>query len=176
MSRYRRSFVDGGSYFFTVALTNRKENLLIWHIDQLRSAIQTVRRTHPFLIDAWVVLPEHMHCIWTLPEGNADYPFRWRLIKLLFSRALPYTEFVTSTAQARGEQGIWQRRYWEHTIRDEEDFARHVAYIHFNPVKHGYVRRVVNWPYSTFHRYVASGLLPEDWAGEGGEIDGMFGE
>jgi putative transposase len=176
MSRYRRSFVEGGKYFFTLALKNRRENLLVWHIDKLRAAVQTVRRSHPFLIDAWVVMPEHMHCIWTLPEGDANYPLRWRLIKLLFSRALPHTEFVAQTAQARGERGIWQRRYWEHTIRDEDDFARHVAYIHFNPVKHGYVQRAVDWPYSTFHRYVADGLLSEDWAGVGDEFDGMFGE
>lgn len=167
MSRYRRSFVEGGCYFFTVALHDRRENLLIQHIDVLREAVRRVKRRYPFEIVAWVVLPDHLHCIWALPPGDSGYPNRWRLIKLLFSKALPQTEARPANWRKRGERGIWQRRYWEHTLRDEQDWANHVAYIHFNPVKHGYVQAVADWPYSTFHRDVVHGLIPPDWAGEG---------
>ena len=165
MPNYRRNFVPGGCYFFTVNLLERKRNLLTEHIDLLRDSVRTVRRMYPFHIDAWVVLPDHMHCVWTLPPDDDDYPLRWRLIKLLFSKSLPATERLSSVRKRRGERGIWQRRYWEHTIRDERDYARHIDYVHVNPKKHGYVKQVVDWPYSTFHRYVADGSLPTDWCG-----------
>jgi putative transposase len=129
-----------------------------------------------FHIDAWVVLPEHMHCIWTLPPGDADYSRRWRLIKLIFSKALPKTERRSPVRIKRQERGIWQRRYWEHTLRDEADFRAHVDYVHINPVKHGHVKTVSEWPYSTFHGYVRAGVLPVDWAGGGAVGIAMAGE
>ncbi|NCA83856.1 MAG: transposase [Opitutae bacterium] len=165
MPDYRRHRVPGGCYFFTVTLLERRRTLLVDHIDGLRDAVRRVRRRYPFAIDAWVVLPDHLHCVWSLPPGDAGYPTRWRLIKLLFVKALPKTERLSAVRQRRGERGIWQRRYWEHTIRDEEDYRRHVEYVHFNPVRHGLVTRVGDWPYSTFHREVAAGRLPLDWGG-----------
>ncbi len=119
----------------------------------------------PFTIDAIVILPEHLHAVWTLPAGDNDFALRWRLIKTTFSRNLPHVERRSASRVAKGERGIWQRRYWEHLIRDEEDFARHVDYIHFNPVKHHRVKNVSDWPHSSFHRYVQDGILPMDWAG-----------
>ncbi len=151
--------------------------MLIRHIDFLRHAHRLVRARHPFSIDAVVVLPEHLHAIWTLPAGDDDYALRWRLIKTTFSRDLPGGERCSDSRAAKGERGIWQRRYWEHTIRDEADYGRHVDYIHFNPAKHGLVNRVCDWPYSSFHRFVRVGMLPADWAGveSEGRVGG-FGE
>src|ERR1700751_3431494 len=111
----------------------------------------------------------------TLPEGDIDFPNRWRLIKRRFTDAV--VKSGTSVSRLRnGEVALRQRRYWEHTIRDDKDFERHIDYIHFNPVKHGLVERVRDWPYSSFHRYVSEGILPEDWAGDMGEVAGSFGE
>ena len=165
MPNYRRNFVSGGCYFFTVNLLERKRTLLVDHIDLLRDSVCRVRRLHPFHIDAWVVLPDHMHCIWTLPSDTDDFPLRWRLIKLLFSKGLPKTERLSVVRKRRGERGIWQRRYWEHTIISDRDYNQHIDYIHVNPLKHGYVKQVSDWQYSTFHRYVADGILPMDWCG-----------
>jgi putative transposase len=176
MTSYRRNFVAGGSYFFTVNLTDRSSQLFVEHMPLLRAAFRYARTRHPFTIDAIVVLPEHLHAVWTLPEGDSDYPLRWRLIKSAFSRALPATEAVSSSRARKSERGIWQRRFWEHTIRDERDFARHVDYIHFNPVKHGYVRKVRDWPYSSFRRMVKLGIYPEDWGGDLDEGACKFGE
>ncbi|WP_346425844.1 transposase, partial [Methylocaldum sp. 14B] len=122
--------------------------------------IRAVRIKWPFHIDAWVVLPDHLHGVWTLPPGDDDFTNRWRLIKQGFSKALPSTERRSKVRVARGERGIWQRRFWEHAIRDEEDYSAHVDYCHINPVKHGYVQCVSEWPYSTFHRYVERGVYP----------------
>ncbi|MEI6209946.1 MAG: transposase [Desulfuromonadales bacterium] len=133
--RYRRVMVEGGTYFFTLTLADRRKSILVDHVDLLRSAIRLVRDRHPFTIEAIVIMPEHLHTIWTLPEGDKDYPTRWALIKAGFSRALIKDEKVSESRLAKGERGIWQRRYWEHLIRDDDDFARHVDYIHFNPVK-----------------------------------------
>ncbi len=166
MTNYRRYFVPGGSYFFTVNLADRRLRLLTNHIEPLRAAFRYARNRHPFTVEATVVLPDHLHAIWTLPEGDADFALRWRLIKSTFSRALPQGEQVSISRSGRGERGIRQRRYWEHTLRDEGDFSRHVDYIHFNPVKHGLVGRVRDWPYSSFHRMVRLGVYPEDWAGD----------
>lgn len=116
--------------------------------------------------DAIVVLPDHLHCVWRLPEGDADNADRWKRIKTGFSRQLPSSEYVSSVRRSRGERGIWQRRYWEHLIRDEQDLCRHIDYVHINPFKHGLVNRVADWPYSSFHRYVRLGGLPIDWAGD----------
>src|SRR5215475_5965889 len=176
MTDYRRNFIAGGSFFFTVNLAERRLSLLTSHIDELRSAIRETRKRHPFTIDAIVVLPDHLHAVWTLPEGDADFATRWRLIKSTFSRCIPCGERISASRAAKGERGIWQRRYWEHSIRDEADFERHVDYIHINPLKHGLVTRVRDWPHSSFHRYVQQGLLPVDWAGSVSDATERYGE
>ncbi|SFW37839.1 transposase [Nitrosovibrio sp. Nv17] len=176
MTEYRRNFVKGGSYFFTVVLADRRLSLLVDHVDALREAFRLIRTAHPFHLDAMVVLPEHLHCIWTLPPDDADYPGRWRRIKAAFSRSLPDRYPRSKSQILKNERGIWQRRYWEHTLRDEDDYRRHMDYIHYNPVKHGYVGCVADWPYSTFHRYVAAGIYASDWAGSGESWDQEFGE
>lgn len=171
MPEYRRNRVAGGSYFFTVNLLNRDQRLLVDHIDALRQSVRRARELMPFHIDAWVVLPEHMHAIWTLPAGDADFSRRWATIKLLFSRQLQPDESVSASRRRRRERGIWQRRYWEHTIRNDHDYATHFDYIHGNPVRHGLVPDVAAWPYSSFHRCVAKGLYPPQWAGTAAAID-----
>ena len=173
MPNYRRAWHPGGTYFFTVNLLQRHGNdLLLRHIDELRAAVRATRRRHPFEIHGWVVLPDHLHCVISLPPGDADFAIRWRLIKLLFSRAIPLAEWRNPARLRRGERGIWQRRYWEHLIRDDADFAAHMDYVHINPLKHGLVARVRDWPYSTFHRLVEDGVYPLDWAGGADEILG----
>ncbi len=173
MPNYHRFYRPGGVYFFTVNLRERAGNdLLVARIDDLREAVRVVRRAHPFRIHAWVVLPDHLHCVIELPPGDADFTLRWRLIKARFSKALPVTERRSAVNRRRGERGIWQRRFWEHWIRDERDFRAHMDYVHINPVKHGLVARVRDWPYSTFHRCVARGLYSQDWAG-GPEADAL---
>ncbi|MFZ6846031.1 REP-associated tyrosine transposase [Undibacterium sp. RuTC16W] len=179
MSNYRRSHIVGGMYFFTVNSSRRRPILATESLrDALRLAIQKTRLTHPFEIDAWVLLPDHLHCIWTLPQGDEDFSVRWSMIKRLVSQACA-DEFgvddLSASRTQRKESGIWQRRFWEHQIRDENDFARHVDYIHWNPVKHGLVTRAGDWPHSTFHRYVAQEMLPSDW-GIAANVVGVFGE
>ncbi len=169
MPDYRRNRIPGAIYFFTVNLLDRRSDLLVARIDALRDAVRKVRRRFPFHIDAWVVLPDHMHCLWTLPESDSDFPRRWRDIKTAFSKSLPATEQRSPVMVRRGERGIWQRRYWEHTIRGDRDYAAHIDYVHFNPVKHGLVVRPTDWPFSSFRRCVVSGLYPADWADSGPE-------
>jgi putative transposase len=130
-----------------------------------------VRARKPFHIDAYVVMPEHLHCFWTLPEGDADFSGRWMAIKKAFSKSLPRTEPVSPVMTKRGERGIWQRRYWEHTIRDDRDYAAHMDYTHFNPVKHGLAAHTADWPFSSFHRCVAAGLYSADWMDGGGDME-----
>ena len=166
MTQYRRNFTEGGTYFFTVNLADRMSCLLVDQVDLLGSAFRAVRAAHPFMIDAIVILPDHLHTIWTLPENDHDCSLRWRLIKTTFSRKQPHVEDRSASRISKGERGIWQRRYWEHLIRDERDYAAHVDYVHINPVKHGHASRVVDWPHSSFHRFVRHGLLPSDWAGD----------
>ncbi len=175
MPNYRRAKVAGATYFFTVNLLERHSRLLVEHIDVLQEAIERVRVLHPIHIDAWVVMPEHMHAIWTLPPDDSNYTLRWSSIKRRFSRAFPVTERRSAVRIARGERGIWQRRFWEHLIRDDDDYARHVDYIHYNPVKHGWVKRVVDWPYSSFQKYVQEGIYPLDWGG-GAAVEVSAGE
>jgi putative transposase len=164
-----------GCWFFTVNLPDRQCRLLADDIDTLRAAVRLTRTRHPFTIDAMVVLPDHIHAVWTLPLGDADFSLRWRLIKIDFAKAVPSIEWRSAVRIARGERGIWQRRFWEHLIRDDRDFRRHVEYCYINPVKHGLVTRVRDWPYSSFHRDVRAELVPEDWAGDvSAEAD--FGE
>ena len=166
MSSYRRARVAGGSYFFTVTLEDRSSSLLVDRIDALRQAFASTRVELPFRIDAVAVLPDHLHCIWTLPEGDSDYSSRWQRIKGRFSRACPAGEAISASRGRKRERGIWHRRYWEHTLRDGGDYASHVDYIHYNPVKHGHAGRVLDWPHSSFHRFVREGILPCDWGGD----------
>jgi len=175
MPNYRRWYEPGGRWFFTVNLLDRRQRLLVEHIDRLREATAWTMRRHPFRIDAFVVLPDHLHAIWTLPENDADFSTRWRLIKTRFATALPRTEWLSRTRAARGERGIWQRRFWEHLIREEDEFGRYADYCAINPVKHGHVRRAADWPYSSFHRDVGRGIYAADW-GAHIDIPGVFGE
>ena len=166
MPDYRRAWHPGGTYFFTVnALQRHGNDLLVRHIGLLREAVREIRQRHPFIIHGWVVLPDHMHCLIELPPGDADFATRWRLIKSCFSKRLPVMERRSAVRRARGERGLWQRRYWEHLIRDEADFRAHMDYVHINPVKHGLVKCVAEWPYSTFRRLVKVGTYPMGWAG-----------
>lgn len=166
MPNYRRAFVPGGTYFFTVAIADRRTALLTEHLDALSHAFRVARAWRPFAMSAFVVLPDHLHCIWSLPEGDADFPARWNRIKGEFSRRVDNRERRSPSRTSKRERGIWQRRYWEHLIRDEPDLHNHINYIHFNPVKHRYVSRARDWPHSSFHRFVREGVLPADWSGE----------
>jgi len=173
MVQYRRSRITGGTFFFTVNLRDRRRAFLVEHVDALRRILRDVRDQLPFTIDAMVVLPDHWHSVWTLPPGDAEYTRRIRLIKARFTRHL-VRNGVKITKDQRGEYQLWQKRFWEHTIRDDRDFESHVNYVHFNPVKHGHVARPGEWPHSTFHLYVARGLLPAHWSVASPE--GVFGE
>ena len=173
MPNYRRARVPGAAYFFTVTLADRSERILVQRVDALRNAFVQTRRELPFRVEAMVVLPEHLHCIWSLPDGDADFSLRWQRIKARFTH-LCRDGGVAPAATVR-HAAIWQKRFWEHLLRDEQDFERHVDYIHFNPVKHGHTTRAIDWPYSSIHRYVRSGVISPDWA-EGSEIDGCVGE
>jgi putative transposase len=175
MVRYRRNRLQGGTYFFTVVLADRRSTLLVDHVIAPRAAFRVARQERPFVIDAAVILPEHLHVIFTLPQDDADFVARWRRIKGNFSSRL-LAAGSRIKRRGNGELALWQRRYWEHTIRDEEDFSRHVDYIHYNPIKHGLVERVRDWPHSSFHVYVSRGVLPADWAGDVSETAARFGE
>ncbi|WP_027572167.1 transposase [Bradyrhizobium sp. WSM1743] len=174
MVRYRRNFVPGGTYFFTVTLDDRRSSALVDHVDKLRSAFRVTRAERPFTINAIVILPDHLHLIMTLPDDDADFSGRWRRIKSLFTHRLAASG-VPISRNDRGEFALWQRRFWEHTIRDDTDFERCADYIHYNPVKHGLVASPIEWPYTSLHRCVRAGVLPPDWGGPG-EINGNFGE
>lgn len=175
MTQYRRARSTGGTYFFTVALADRRSALLVDRVSSLRNAFRHVQRVHPFAIEAIVILPDHLHSVWRLPPSDADYSTRWRLIKTEFSRVIPADELRNASRIAKNERGIWQRRYWEHLIRDDTDFVRHVDYIHNNPARHGHVKRLADWPLSSFHKFVQLGILPHDWGG-GTESTEQFGE
>jgi putative transposase len=165
MSDYRRSLVPGGCFFFSVALADRQSSLLVDEIARLRHAYAITRTTLPFTTLAICVLPEHLHAIWALPAHDSDYAQRWALLKSSFSRGLPLAARLSLSQRHKREKGLWQRRYWEHRIRDAEDLQRHLDYLHYNPVKHGLVEQVKDWPYSSFHRHVRQGLLSVDWGG-----------
>lgn len=180
MSRYRRAKIEGGTYFFTLN-TLRRQTVLTSPIVRtaLREAINLTRKQHPFTIDAWILLPDHLHCIWTLPQGDTDFGTRWSLIKRHVTQSTRHdvgSSPISKSRASRREGNLWQRRFWEHAIRDEEDFARHVDYIHWNPVKHGLTQSVSEWPYSTFHRYVKEGVYAADWGGFMERGDESFGE
>ncbi len=164
--RYRRARVKGGTYFFTVVTFKRSkiltqpENVIL-----LREAFKRVKEKHPFTIDAFVLLPDHLHCMWTLPNSDRDFSTRWRLIKSFFSRKCDgrYKHIPFESRKRKKEQAVWQRRFWEHLIRDEKDFKNHVEYIHYNPVKHGLVKGPKDWKYSSFHKFVRNGEYDENW-------------
>ncbi|WP_273205158.1 REP-associated tyrosine transposase [Marinobacter subterrani] len=163
MMNYRRNRVQGGTYFFTVVTANRAPVFSsATAVACLRSSFSSVKRCFPFSIEAMVVLPDHLHSIWTLPEDDHDFSRRWRLIKTGFTKRVKDVPGLPTCEN----RSLWQKRFWEHTIRDGRDFERHVDYIHFNPVKHGYVARASDWPYSSFHRFVREGILPVDWAAD----------
>ncbi len=164
--RYRRTFTPGGTFFFTVVTEAQRP--IFAHseaIDRLRNAFRSVRPARPFQMDAIVIMPDHLHCIWTLPPDDADFATRWRLVKTAFTKqCAPALRISPNPARiAKHEQAIWQHRYWEHLIRDDNDYARHVDYIHYNPVKHGLAQSPIDWPYSSFSRYVEAGFYPPDW-------------
>ena len=164
MPKYLRTYVPGGTYFFTVALLERQRHLLTGHIENLRTSFRQVKTHRPFNIEAIVIMPDHLHCLWTLPEQDVDYATRWRLNKTAFAKSLAPDESLSARRQKKHERGIWQRRFWEHCIRDQNDFDAHLDYIHYNPVKHGAVKRVADWPYSSFHKFVKAGFYPLEWA------------
>lgn len=174
--RYIRTRVPGSRYFFTVNLANRANDLLINEFDILRNAIYMTKIKYPFKTNAYVVLPDHMHIIMTLPPNDSNFSLRWSMIKGLFSKQISHTESIALARKKKRERGIWQRRFWEHLIRDELDYEYHVNYIHFNPVKHGYVDKPSNWQYSSIHSYIEKGILPNDWAWVNPFTSGNFGE
>lgn len=179
MPEYRRHYREGGSYFFTVVTHHRQEILLNEDIRAaLRAFVNEVRETMPFKVEAWVLLPDHLHCIWTLPEHDENYSLRWLLIKRGVSKQCKNYFDATKQSKSRksrDESTLWQRRFWEHHIRDEKDFERCINYVHINPVKHGYVKHPVDWLYSTFHRCVKLRMYDKDW-GSDVELMGEFGE
>jgi putative transposase len=182
MPRYCRTKHPGGTFFFTV-VTYRRRPLFEQEDARriLREVVQRVRKTHPFTIDAWVLLPDHMHCVWTLPHDDGNFSMRWNQIKSLFSKRAKdlyhIKEWMNASKRKHRETTIWQRRFWEHQVRDERDYTAHIDYIHYNPVKHGRVDRVSDWQFSTFHRYVRLGIYPEDWRSvRAKRMDGQFGE
>lgn len=168
MSHYRRSSTPGATYFFTVITYKRQPILCHQPLrEALHTAITNTRKNHPFQIDAWVLLPDHLHCIWTLPENDADFSTRWNLIKRRVSRACSHEyekeSLKTLSKLKHRESTLWQRRFWEHKIRGRNDINCHLDYIHYNPLKHGLCKQVIEWPYSSFHRYIRAGVYPEDW-------------
>ncbi len=171
MSKYRRAHIPGGTYFFTVVTYNRKPILTDPRaLDIFQYAWSATKNRFPFTTEAFCLLPDHLHCLWRLPEGDSDYSIRWREIKRLFTRGylknIGPGGFRNASRRRSGEAAVWQRRSWEHVIRDQADFDNHVRYIHLNPVKHGLEKRIRDWPCSSFHRYVRMGLLDPDWNGE----------
>ena len=170
MPNYLRSRIEGGSYFFTVVTYNRLP-ILTTDIGRklLRTAWQDTQRRFPFETIAVCLLPDHLHCIWKLPEGDADYSIRWKEIKRIFTKGylieIGPGEARNASRQKRHEAAIWQRRFWEHTLSDVQDLDAHLDYIHYNPIKHGYVNRAADWAWSSFHRFVHQGIYEIDWAG-----------
>lgn len=164
MVAYRRARAAGGCYFLTLTLQDRSSDLLVRYSTQLRQCLLNVQTQMPFRLPALVVLPDHLHMLMVLPSDDADFSARVRKFKRAFVVTLRQQVGVGVKTNAKGEANIWQRRFWEHLIRDEQDYRRQVDYIHFNPLKHGLVARVQDWPFSSFHHYVRQGLLPIDWA------------
>ncbi len=171
--QYRRSQAKGATFFFTV-VTDKRKSLFYTeeNITLINEAFEHIRSKYPFTVDAYVILPDHIHYIWTLPEHDCDFSIRWRLIKTYFTKRClkSLKESGNASKLSKAEHGVWQRRFWEHRIRDENDFARHVDYIHYNPVKHGLVASPSDWAHSSFSRYVKLGVYGDDW-GAGSKVD-----
>ena len=166
LMKYRRSRTKGATYFFTVLTYKRKRILCKTdNVKIIKEAFRHVALQRPFLVDAFVMLPDHIHCIWTLPDDDNDFSTRWRLIKGYFTRRCDkkYRDEQSDNMQKKCLQGIWQQRFWEHTIRSDRDFAAHVDYIHYNPVKHGLVKKPRDWEHSTFNKYVKAGVYDINW-------------
>jgi len=182
MSYYRRAKTAGSTYFFTVVSYRRQQILCDDSVRKaLRKAIRDTQLKYPFTIEAWVLLPDHLHCIWMMPEGDAAFSRRWNLIKRRVSLACAdqykQNKWITASKKKHRESTLWQRRFWEHQIRDQQDFNRHLDYIHYNPVKHGLCEQPVLWPYSTLHRYIKEGKCSRDWAAHHSIFkDGEYGE
>ncbi len=173
MPEYRRTQGGTGTWFFTVVSRARRPVLTDPRVRvALREAVTEIRARFPFRVDAWVLLPDHIHCIWTLPESDHGYSFRWSMIKRLTSQKAVVGRGSSDSMRTRRERKLWQRRFWDHAIRDENDFDRHLEYCYWNPVKHGLVSRVRDWPWSTFHRDVQRGMFSPDWGGEVEYSDG----
>jgi putative transposase len=164
MVRYRRNFVPGGTFFFTLTLADRRSSVLVDDVGLLRAAFRSARERRPFAVDAIVILPDHLHAILTLPSGDSDFSGRWKAMKARFTRSI-VTTGAGIPRDNRGEYLLWQRRFWEHTIRDDDDFERCANYVHFNPVKHRLVSTPGEWLFSSLHRYVRAGILPHNWGG-----------
>jgi putative transposase len=175
MVRYRRNFVPGGTFFFTLTLDDRRSSALVDHVALLRAAFRKTRSERPFSIDAIVILPDHLHTILTLPPGDPDFSNRLRRIKGRFTRSVIAAGAPVSSDHG-GEYSPWQKRFWERTIRDDRNFERCVDYIHYNPIKHGLVSSPIDWPFSSLHRYIRAGILAWDWGGNGHDDNGNFGE
>ncbi|MCX7091372.1 MAG: transposase [Legionellales bacterium] len=161
---YRRVIIPGATYFFTVNLYNRKSSLLINEVNLLRTIFCRVHHLHPFIINAIVILPDHLHAVFTLPENDSNYSLRWNLIKGYFSKEIQTKEVINASRKNKKERGIWQRRFWEHLIRNEHDLKNHIDYIHYNPVKHGYVQQPAQWKYSSIHQYIKNETISKDWS------------
>ena len=176
MPDFRRWYVPGGSYFFTLVTDRRAEILCLPTARTLlRAVVRQAQDRWPFRIDGWVLLPDHLHAIWTLPPGDSTYSVRWAWIKKEFTKgwlaAGGVEQVVTAGRAADGRRGVWQPKFWEHTLKDERDFEEHLNYVHFNPVKHGHVRRPVDWAWSTFHRWVRAGVYDRLWGS--GDVEGQ---
>jgi len=174
--QYRRASIPGGTFFFTVVAAGRRPLFASAEtVEVLRAAFRSVQSSHPFRIDGMVVMPDHLHCILTLPPHDPDFSTRWRLIKTWFTKHCPpaLLPALGSGHAARGEQAVWQHRYWEHVIHDEMDYARHLDYIHYNPVKHGLVAAALDWPYSSLRRHIEMGNYPADWGQGILDFDGV---
>ena len=186
MTAYRRVHAPGATYFFTVALAQRGTDTLIHHLDLLRQAYAKTKADRPFHTEAVVILPDHLHAVWTLPEGDTDYGTRWGAIKARFTRALKarmvakggsmgWNPILRSPSKVRkADAGVWQRRFWEHTIRDQADLDAHIRYCWTNPVKHGFVDHPTEWAASSIHRDIRRGTVPPEWNGT--ITEGDFGE
>lgn len=174
--QYRREYIAGGVYFLTINLLDRNSQLLLQNIQHLKWSIKETQKTHPFELNAIVVLPEHFHMIITLPEKDSNFSIRIRKIKSLFSRQVSKNDVINNSRYKKRERGIWQRRFWEHLIRDDDDFEHHVNYIHYNPVKHGYVSKPVEWKYSSIHKFIKKGIITKGWACDHDFKETAFGE
>ncbi|MGD2181334.1 REP-associated tyrosine transposase [Lusitaniella coriacea] len=172
MPNYRRPQTSGGTYFIT-QVTHQRDKWLCKDIGRqaLREAILKIKSKHPFLIDAFVLLPEHFHCLFTLPPKDRDLSVRLRLIKTHVTKhhgkRIDIKREISHSRRQRKEQNLWQRRFWEHLIRDEQDFNRHCDYIHYNPVHHGLCNSPQDWAFSTVHRFIREGVYPPGWGGNG---------